>query len=145
MTVPQIPATRRQRVMTALMRVEISISNSPSSSVGGVCIVLSLVNDKSIVIFGAGIIANRTIAYFGKERIECIIDNSKDRIGAKLQGIDIVSLEGYINDMSRDRDSQIVIAVGSNYASIIAEQLKNNGISEFCWFKPIENCVKETI
>lgn len=27
--------------MTALMRVEISISNSPSSSVGGVCIVLS--------------------------------------------------------------------------------------------------------
>ena len=47
--------------------------------------------------------------------------------------------------MSRDRDSQIVIAVGSNYASIIAEQLKNNGISEFCWFKAIENCVKETI
>ena len=102
-------------------------------------------NDKSIVIFGAGIIANRAIAYFGKERIECIIDNSKDRIGAKLQGIDIVSLEGCINDMSRDRDSQIVIAVGSNYASIIAEQLKNNGISEFCWFKAIENCVKETI
>ena len=101
--------------------------------------------DKSIVIFGAGIIANRAIAYFGKERIECIIDNSKDRIGTKLQGIDIVSLDGYINDMSSDRDSQIVIAVGSNYVSTIAEQLKNNGISEFCWFKVIENCVEETI
>lgn len=102
-------------------------------------------NDKGIVIFGAGIIANRAIDYFGKERIERIIDNSKDRIGTKLQGIDIVSLDRYINDMSRDRDSQVVIAVGSNYVSTIAEQLKNNGISEFYWFKAIENCVKETI
>lgn len=101
--------------------------------------------NKKIVLFGAGIIANRAIVYFGKERIECIIDNSKDRIGKKLQGIDIVSLERYINDMSCDRDSQIVIAVGSDYVLTIAEQLKNNGISEFCWFKAIENCVKETI
>jgi glycosyltransferase involved in cell wall biosynthesis len=102
-------------------------------------------SDKSIVIFGAGIIANRAIDYFGRERIECIIDNSKDRIGMKLQGIDIVSLDGYINDMGRDRNSQVVIAVGNNYVLAIAEQLKNNGISEFCWFKAIENCVKETI
>ena len=102
-------------------------------------------SDKSIVIFGAGIIANRAIDYFGRERIECIIDNSKDRIGMKLQGIDIVSLDGYINDVGRDRDSQVVIAVGNNYVLAIAEQLKNNGISEFCWFKAIENCVKETI
>lgn len=47
--------------------------------------------------------------------------------------------------MSCAKDSQIVIAVGSNYVSEIAEQLKNNGISEFCWFKAIESCVKETI
>jgi hypothetical protein len=102
-------------------------------------------NNKKIVLFGAGIIANRAITYFGKERIECIIDNSKDRIGTKLHGIDIVSLDWYINDMSRDRDSQVVIAVGNNYVLAIAEQLKNNGISEFCWFKAVENCVKETI
>ena len=102
-------------------------------------------NNKKIVLFGAGIIANRAIDYFRRERIECIIDNSKDRIGMKLQGIDIVSLDGYINDVRRDRDSQVVIAVGNNYVLAIAEQLKNNGISEFCWFKAIENCVKETI
>ena len=102
-------------------------------------------NNKKIVLFGAGIIANRAIDYFGRERIECIIDNSKDRIGMKLQGIDIVSLDGYINDVGRGRDSQVVIAVGNNYVLTIAEQLKNNGISEFCWFKAIENCVKETI
>lgn len=38
-----------------------------------------------------------------------------------------------------------MIAVGSNYVSAIAEQLKDNGISEFRWFKAIESCVKETI
>lgn len=102
-------------------------------------------NNKSIVIFGAGIIANRAIAYFGKQRIKCILDNSKDKVGKKIQGIDIVSLDEYVNGMSCAKDSQIVIAVGSNYVSEIAEQLKNNGISEFCWFKAIESCVKETI
>lgn len=102
-------------------------------------------NNKKIVLFGAGIIANRAITYFGKERIECVIDNNKDRIGTKLHGIDIVSLDWYINDMSRDRDSQVVIAVGNNYVLTIAEQLKSNGISEFCWFKAIENSIKETI
>ena len=102
-------------------------------------------NNKSIAIFGAGIIANRAIAYFGKQRIKCIIDNSKDKVGKKLQNIDIVSLDEYVNDMSCAKDSQIVIAVGSNYVSAIVEQLKNNGITEFCWFKAIENCVKETI
>ncbi len=102
-------------------------------------------NNKSIVIFGAGIIANRAIVYFGKQRIKCILDNSKDKVGKKIQGIDIVSLDEYVNDMSCAKDSQIVIAVGSNYVSEIAEQLKNNGISEFCWFKAIESCVKETI
>lgn len=102
-------------------------------------------NNKSIVIFGAGIIANRAIAYFGEQRIKCIIDNSKDKVGKKLQGIDIVSLDEYVNDMRYTKDSQIVIAVGSNYVSAIAEQLKDNGISEFRWFKAIESCVKETI
>ena len=102
-------------------------------------------NKKNIVLFGAGIIANRAIAYFGKQRIKCILDNSKDKVGKKIQGIDIVSLDEYVNGMSCAKDSQIVIAVGSNYVSAIAKQLKNNGITEFRWFKAIESCVKETI
>lgn len=92
-----------------------------------------------IVLFGAGIIAKRAINLFGRDNIACIIDNNKDKFKDNLEGIKIISLYDYINDKALNKDNQIIIAVGSRYVMDIAKQLYNMGISEFAWFKVIEN------
>lgn len=86
------------------------------------------INDRPIILFGAGDYGSNALGYLGKERVVYFVDNNTEIIGQKKLGIEIISFD-YLKKIYRD--FQIILSVGERITMLIAEQLVENGIDEF--------------
>lgn len=88
--------------------------------------------NNSIIVFGAGDFGNRIYDLIGDEII-CYVDNSKNKIGKTLNGIEIVSLDKIKEKI--DDNINIIVAVSYSNLYDIVEQLLECGIKRYCSFE----------
>lgn len=81
------------------------------------------INEK-IAFFGAGYICREAMQELGKEKISCIIDNDKKKIGTAINGINIVSLGDFLKSKQRK------ILITTYYVQEIIEQLQKLDVFE---------------
>lgn len=84
--------------------------------------------DNGYILFGAGKICREMIPFIGKEMIEFIVDNSKEKAESDIDGIKIYLPEDKRTEMVK---SKVVIAVGETFQKEIIEQLVRMGISNY--------------
>lgn len=76
-------------------------------------------------IFGAGRYGRELLPVFKTYNcIEAIIDNDTNKIGKKIDGVNIISLNRYL----QNKNGKIVIAASKKNTDIIMEQLRQNGL-----------------
>lgn len=85
-------------------------------------------DNRSIILFGAGVCGDVAIEIIGKEKVYCYADNNSDIVGEKKNGKKIISFEELTKIY---KDYKIVISVTPSTAIHIAYQLQNAGINEF--------------
>lgn len=76
---------------------------------------------KKYILFGAGYYATVAISLLGKENIEFIMDNNRDKAGSSVEGIAVYP---YCEKKSQCGHYTIVISVSDRYCPQIEEQLK---------------------
>lgn len=77
---------------------------------------------EKVYLFGGGNQAYGVIQYIGKENIVAIIDNEVKRQGDKIEGIEVISFEQYLN---QKKDEEIVITVAM-YETVVAQLMEQN-------------------
>lgn len=87
-----------------------------------------------IMLFGAGDIGARALAYYGTERVYCFIDNDRSRVGTLFFGKPVISFEEMLRVFAGYR---IVISVTFLYLNEIKWQLTRAGITEFVCFQHV--------
>lgn len=80
------------------------------------------------ILFGAGYYATVAISLLGKENIEFIMDNNRDKAGSSVEGIAVYP---YCEKKSQCGHYTIVISVSDRYCPQIEEQLKTDGFKNF--------------
>ena len=80
------------------------------------------------ILFGAGYYATVAISLLGKENIEFIMDNNRDKAGSSVEGIAVYP---YCEKKSQCGHYTIVISVSDRYCPQIEEQLKKDGFKNF--------------
>lgn len=85
-------------------------------------------NDKKIIIFGAGYGGRRALHRIGADKVSYFVDNSKDIQGSFLYNKEIISVEKLL-EIYNSEEYSVVVPYGKYYAEII-EQLHNIGISD---------------
>ncbi len=91
-------------------------------------------SDKKFILFGAGIIGERICSLLGEEKVFCFADNNVAKIGKKLQGKKIYSLE----EIKKIHDEYyILVTVKDCLASQIHKQLKQHGIQSIDIYKVV--------
>lgn len=96
-----------------------------------------------IAIFGAGDYGRRALEFFGRERIKCFIDSDQSKIGTKINGVRVFSLNQFVDE---GEICSVVIAVSSKYLSSIEGELHSVGITNYEVFLKIwQRKVKENI
>lgn len=80
------------------------------------------------ILFGAGYYATVAISLLGKENIEFIMDNNRDKAGSSVDGIAVYP---YCEKKSQCGHYTIVISVSDRYCPQIEEQLKEDGFKNF--------------
>lgn len=83
---------------------------------------------KKYILFGAGYYATVAISLLGKENIEFIMDNNRDKAGSSVEGIAVYP---YCEKRSQCGHYTIVISVSDRYCPQIEEQLKKDGFNNF--------------
>ena len=83
---------------------------------------------KKYILFGAGYYATVAISLLGKENIEFIMDNNRDKAGSSVEGIAVYP---YCEKKSQCGHYTIVISVSDRYCPQIEEQLKKDGFKNF--------------
>jgi redox-sensing transcriptional repressor len=102
--------------------------------------ILGLNNEWSVVIVGAGKLGSALAAYGGfRERgfcVEAIFDNDPDRIGKKVEGLEVLPIER-LQAFLADSPAEIgVIAVPAAGAQEVCDQLVSAGIKAILNFAP---------
>lgn len=87
-----------------------------------------------IMLFGAGDVGARALAYFGAERIHCFIDNDSSRTGTLFFGKPVISFQEMLRVSAGYR---IVISVTFLYSDEIERQLIQAGITDFLCFQRV--------
>lgn len=80
--------------------------------------------EKSIILFGAGIIGERVLNILGGEKVYCFVDNSPEKIGRKFCGKDVISFEDYCKI---SQEYNCLITVSENVTHELIEQMKGAG------------------
>lgn len=89
---------------------------------------------RPLILFGAGDYGKRAATYFGKERIQCVVDNNQALAGKTMDGIPIISFD----QLRALRDpGQIILTVGSRFIPDIVAQLEEAGIKKYELFLEI--------
>lgn len=86
---------------------------------------------KKVILFGAGDFGRKALEYFGKEKVECFIDNNENNWGTQIDGVPVKSF-AYLRAVHKDY--QIVISVAARTAVILANQLEEAGIKDYALF-----------
>lgn len=87
------------------------------------------------ILFGAGKYSENVIKILGKDNIEYILDNDKNKEGKKIVGIPV---HIYSKNVEGLHDLQIVIAVSEQYEDEIKKQLENDGIKNYKVFREVK-------
>ncbi|MBN1044492.1 MULTISPECIES: class I SAM-dependent methyltransferase [unclassified Clostridium] len=82
------------------------------------------------ILFGSSELGKKALLYFKKENIKYFCDNSKEKIGTSLCGIEIIG----IDELVKIHESYEII-VTSMYCKEISQQLQENGIYQFKIYK----------
>lgn len=77
--------------------------------------------------FGAGINCWGAVKFVGKENIIAIVDNSQNKIGQEIDGIEVISFPVFLK---RWQGEQILITV-FEHEKEVAKQLQENGITNY--------------
>lgn len=84
------------------------------------------INNKKIVLFGAGMHGKLALEKFGKDQVAYFIDNNPELWGKQIREIDIISFDQFLSV----KDEYNVV-ISTKYANKISEQLINNDITTF--------------
>lgn len=82
----------------------------------------------SYVLFGAGDIGKKALVRYGHDNVRYFIDNDIAKIGSFMDGIEVLSLDDYVN---RGEIGELVITVAWETAHFIIKQLKQKGIFNY--------------
>ncbi len=85
---------------------------------------------KKLVLFGAGLYGVRALERFGKEAVECFVDNSESKQGTFFHGKPVKSLQDILPQINR---YQIMIA--TSYSASIENQLREAGVTDYIVFE----------
>lgn len=98
---------------------------------------------RKIAIFGAGEYGRYALEFFGRYRVSCFIDNNQLKMGTRINGVNVCSLEQFVDSGEL---CPVVIAVSNKDVSSIKEQLYSVGIKDYETFRKIwQRKVKEDI
>ena len=84
-----------------------------------------------IILFGAGQYGKRALAYYGKERVCYFVDNNKEIVGEKIEGVSVISFDK-LKDIYENYE--IVVTVDARKCKILAKQLEESGIRKYKLF-----------
>lgn len=82
--------------------------------------------DRSVVIYGAGIVGKVFLSMIPKDRITCFCDINKDLHGTEIEGIPILSPEEVFKDK---KNSYVIFAIWHNYIPEVRRNFENAGFS----------------
>lgn len=77
--------------------------------------------------FGSGQNCYGALAFFGKDKVKAVIDNSPARQGTEILGVPIISFDEFLE---KKKDETVIITTIA-YSQEISEQLKRNDIYNF--------------
>jgi organic radical activating enzyme len=83
------------------------------------------------IIFGAGQWGGYAIKKYGKENIQCIIDNNPEKVGHYLEGVRIFDAQELVR-ICREDDYEIIIAVKNGKS--IEKQLRELNITNYSYY-----------
>ncbi|MCI9033759.1 MAG: methyltransferase domain-containing protein [Lachnospiraceae bacterium] len=87
------------------------------------------------ILFGAGKIGNSFIDILGCEKVLCFVDNSSEKIGKSIKGIQILSL----NDIRESlKDHCVIVTVDRDKKDEIMDQLKQNNAQTVLYYEEIK-------
>ena len=95
---------------------------------------MSILKDKELYIFGAGINGRYTAHKFQETGkiwgccVKAFIDNSREKIGSAIDGLKVISLDEFIQENTA---SKFVVICGRRFEGEIAEQLLCSGVYNF--------------
>lgn len=104
---------------------------------------LDAVKSKNVVLFGAGSMALRLLTALDlHDKVRCICENNRDRLGGRLFGIDIVGVDALGNI---DADEVVVVIASDSSQEEMAEQVQSFGDFTVYFAKTILSNVFETV
>ncbi len=93
------------------------------------------------ILFGAGKIGNSFIDILGCEKVLCFVDNSSEKIGKSIKGIQILSL----NDIRESlKDHCVIVTVDRDKKDEIMDQLKQNNAQTVLYYEEIKRELTRT-
>ena len=87
-------------------------------------------SDKKIILFGASQLGKKALIYFNKENVAFFCDNDINKIGAKINDIEVI---GFNKLLEIHKNYKIIIT--SMYEKEISEQLEKNNINNYGVYK----------
>ncbi len=89
------------------------------------------IENKKIMLFGAGALGLNALDCLGKENIAAFVDNNLEKVGQKIEGKEIVS---FLDLKKTYKDYNIVISTDVRKAYYIARQLEQNDMTNYVLF-----------
>lgn len=103
---------------------------------------LGLVKEKEVIVVGAGRLGSAISSYQGFAtyglRIAALFDSSPARIGSKVGGLSVVSMDDLNEYVSEHGIQMAILAVPASAAPKVAEQLVAAGIKAILNFAPVK-------
>lgn len=90
--------------------------------------------NQRVVLFGAGGVGLMALDYFGLERVECFVDNNKEKAGTVLCGKTIVSFDDLLKRFANKEGFRIYLTTDT-YFNQLAEQLNENGVYNYTFYR----------
>lgn len=98
------------------------------------------IENKKVVLFGAGAMGLNGLDYMGKENVAAFIDNSPNKIGKKLEGKKVFS---FLDLQKIYKNYNIVVSTDVRKAYYIARQLEQNDITNYVLLYEIQRQGKD--
>lgn len=84
-----------------------------------------------VAIFGCGDYGKRALWEYGADNVCCFIDNNKDKQGTYVEGKSVISVADF-----KSNYPNVAVCIATVHAYEISEQLKKEGIDDFCVYLP---------
>lgn len=82
---------------------------------------------KRIILFGAGKKGIEALEYYGKKRVAFFCDNSKEKTGRYIDGVEVISFDRMLELYSKDLE----IVITPNERGYLRAQLELNGVKDY--------------